>query len=91
MSGGFLLATNVPSELTRAQPAPRVTQWLEETDDELMHTSVIMIGELCKGIKVYPEGIATTGCVIGLRASAPVVFRPNSASDRGDFGTVGNS
>jgi predicted nucleic acid-binding protein len=55
MSGGFLLDTNVPSELTRPQPAPRVTKWLEETDDELMHISVITIGEVCKGITVHPE------------------------------------
>jgi predicted nucleic acid-binding protein len=55
MSRGFLLDTNVPSELTRPQPAVRVAQWLEDTDDELMHISVITIGEVCKGITVHPE------------------------------------
>ncbi len=55
MSRGFLLDTNVPSELTRPQPASRVTQWLEDTDDELMHISVITIGEVCKGITVHQE------------------------------------
>lgn len=55
MSPGFLLDTNVPSELTRPQPDPRVAQWLEETDDDLMYLSVITIGEVRKGITVHPE------------------------------------
>jgi predicted nucleic acid-binding protein len=32
-----------------------VAQWLEDTDDNLMHVSVITIGEVCKGIAVHPE------------------------------------
>ncbi len=55
MSRGFLLDTNVPSELTRPRPDPRVAQWLEDTDDDLMHISVITIGEVCKGITVHRE------------------------------------
>ena len=55
MSRGFLLDTNVPSELTRPQPDPRVVQWLEDTDDDLMYISVITIGEVRKGITVHPE------------------------------------
>jgi toxin FitB len=55
MSHGFLLDTNVPSELTRPQPDPRVARWFEETDDDLMHISVIAIAEVCKGITVHPE------------------------------------
>jgi predicted nucleic acid-binding protein len=55
MSRGFLLDTNVPSELTRPQPEPRVAKWLEDTDDDLMYLSVITIGEVCKGITVHPE------------------------------------
>ena len=55
MSRGFLLDTNVPSELTRPQPDPRVAQWVEDTDDELLYFSVISIGEVCKGFTVHPE------------------------------------
>jgi predicted nucleic acid-binding protein len=55
MSRGFLLDTNVPSELTRPQPDPQVAQWLEDTDDELMYFSVISIGEICKGFTVHAE------------------------------------
>ena len=31
---GFLLDTNVPSELTNERPDPRVEAWLEDADDE---------------------------------------------------------
>jgi predicted nucleic acid-binding protein len=55
MSRGFLLDTNVPSELTRPQPDPRVAQWLEDTGDDLLHISVITIGEVRKGISAHPE------------------------------------
>ena len=55
MSRGFLLDTNIPSELTRPQTDARVAQWLEDTDDNLMHISVITIGEVCKGITVHQE------------------------------------
>lgn len=37
------------------QPDKRVAQWIEDTDDDLMHISVMTIGELCKGITVHRE------------------------------------
>ena len=46
MTRGFLLDTNVPSELTRIKPHPRVARWLEAADDNLLYLSVISIGEL---------------------------------------------
>ena len=50
MSRGFLLDTNVPSELTRPHPDPRVTQWLEDKDDDLMHVSLMTTGDAaCAG------------------------------------------
>lgn len=71
MSRGFLLDTNVPSELTRPQPDARVAQWLEETDD-LMHISVVTIGEACKGITVHPE----PHCRAGLQQWLETELRP---------------
>jgi len=55
MTSGFLLDTNVPSELTRIAPDPRVVQWLAVTDDNLVYHSVISIGEFCKGFTVRRE------------------------------------
>jgi predicted nucleic acid-binding protein len=53
---GFLLDTNIPSELTRPKPDPRVEQWLDEADDERLYLSVISLGELLKGLTILPIG-----------------------------------
>lgn len=47
---GFLLDTNVISELMKTCPSPRVATWIEGTAEELLHLSVITIGEVRKGI-----------------------------------------
>jgi len=47
---GFLLDTNVISELVRRKPEPRVTTWVEATDEMLLHLSVLTLGEIRKGI-----------------------------------------
>jgi len=41
---GFLLDTNVPSELIRIKPDPRVAQWLRDADDHTLYLSVISVG-----------------------------------------------
>jgi predicted nucleic acid-binding protein len=33
---GFLLDTNVPSELTKPKSDPMVEKWLDDADDELL-------------------------------------------------------
>lgn len=53
---GFLLDTNVPSQLTRPQPDPRVEKWLDDADDELLYVSVVSLGEILKGLTVLPAG-----------------------------------
>jgi predicted nucleic acid-binding protein len=53
---GFLLDTNVPSELTNLTPAARVKQWLEDVDNRQLFFSVISLAEICKGIAKLPEG-----------------------------------
>lgn len=52
---GFLLDTNVPSELTRIKPDPRVAQWIREADDNSLYLSVISIGEFSKGFTIHPD------------------------------------
>jgi predicted nucleic acid-binding protein len=51
---GFLLDTNVPSELTRRISAPRVERWLDQANDDELYLSVISLGEILKGITVLP-------------------------------------
>jgi toxin FitB len=47
---GFLLDTNVISELIKAKPEPKVTKWIETTDETLLYLSVLTLGEIRKGI-----------------------------------------
>jgi len=47
---GFLLDTNVISELVRRKPEARVTAWVEATDEMLLHLSVLTLGEIRSGI-----------------------------------------
>ena len=55
MSAGFLLDTNVPSELTRPTPDARVSSWVEAQDSAVLYLSVVTIGELRKGITLLPQ------------------------------------
>lgn len=52
---GFLLDTNVPSELTRPKSDPLVEEWLEDANDEELYLSVVSLGEILKGITVLPQ------------------------------------
>jgi predicted nucleic acid-binding protein len=51
---GFLLDTNVPSELTRAQSDANVEEWLDTADDEQLFLSVVSLGEILKGLTILP-------------------------------------
>ncbi len=52
---GFLLDTNVPSELTSPRSDPKVERWLEDADDEQLFFSVVSLGEILKGVTILPE------------------------------------
>ena len=47
---GFLLDTNIVSELMKARPNRHVTNWVESTPEFLLYLSVLTIGEVRKGI-----------------------------------------
>jgi len=47
---GFLLDTNVISELVRPRPEQKVTAWIEATNESLLFLSVLTLGEIRKGI-----------------------------------------
>ena len=51
---GFLLDTNIPSELVRSRPNPRVSNWVRSQSDESLYLSVVTIGELRKGFTILP-------------------------------------
>jgi predicted nucleic acid-binding protein len=47
---GFLLDTNIVSELVKPKPEPRVTAWIDSTDETLLYLSVLTLGEIRKDI-----------------------------------------
>jgi predicted nucleic acid-binding protein len=53
---GFLLDTNVPSELVRPQPEPRVKTWVAAQDLDALFISSVSFGELRKGIILRSPG-----------------------------------
>ena len=48
---GFLVDTNCISELVRVQPEPRVVDWIQSIDEELIYLSVLTLGEIRKGLQ----------------------------------------
>ena len=58
MSGflGFLLDTNIPSELIRARPDPRVVNWVYAQAEQSLYLSAVSIGELRRGFVILPAG-----------------------------------
>jgi toxin FitB len=53
---GFLLDTNVPSELTKPMPDVRVSGWVAAQDNTSLYLSVVSVGELRRGFTILPLG-----------------------------------
>jgi toxin FitB len=47
----YLLDTNVLSEVVRPRPNQNVLQWFESVPSEVLHISVLSLGEIRKGIE----------------------------------------
>jgi predicted nucleic acid-binding protein len=57
---GFLLDTNVISELVKPRPESRVVSWVAATDESLLYLSVLTLGEIRKGIGSLPSSARRT-------------------------------
>jgi predicted nucleic acid-binding protein len=53
---GFLLDTNVISELVKPRPDAGVTGWIESVEETLLYLSVLTLGEMRKGIAGLRSG-----------------------------------
>jgi toxin FitB len=51
---GYLVDTNIPSELTRKKPEPAVEAFLTKAGKEHVYMSVLSLGEIVKGIAELP-------------------------------------
>lgn len=56
MSNGFLIDTNVLSELMRERPAPQVLDWFASQTANQMQTSAVTHAEILAGIALLPAG-----------------------------------
>jgi predicted nucleic acid-binding protein len=52
---GFLLDTNIISELVKPKPEANVTEWVENTDESLLYLSVLTLGEIRRWIAALPQ------------------------------------
>lgn len=52
---GFLLDTNIISELVKPKPEANVTEWVENTDESLLYLSVLTLGEIRRGIAALSQ------------------------------------
>ena|SRR5450432_3445912 len=71
---GFLLDTNVISELVRPRPETRVMEWMEAADEGLLHLSVLTLGEIRKGAALLAQGRKRTHLETWLEVDLPARF-----------------
>jgi len=54
---GFLLDTNVLSELIKPKPCEKVLRWIEAADESILFLSVLTLGEIRNGIDRLGPGL----------------------------------
>jgi toxin FitB len=82
MSAGFLIDTNVLSELMRENPAPQVLAWFASQNANLMQTSAITHAEILAGIALLPAGKRREA----MAQAAGQIFEEDFAGKCIDFG-----
>ena len=70
----YLLDTNVISELVRPEPNDRVVQWFANVPDEVLHTSVLTLGEIRRGVEQLAPGQRRESLRIWLETELPDWF-----------------
>ena len=71
---GFLLDTNVVSELVAAAPAPQVLGWMAARRPDRLFLSVITLGELTKGVARLDVGRKRERLIRWLAEDLPAQF-----------------
>jgi toxin FitB len=71
---GFLLDTNIHSEIMRRMPDARVSAWLKMQSKESQFLSVVTMGEIRKGAVILPPGAKRTQIEQSLEVLIPSWF-----------------
>lgn len=87
---GFLVDTNVPSELVRSRPASKVETWLDAQDLDTLFISAVSFGELRKGTILMSPGRRRTELESWIEADLSILFSGRILSvHAGDSRTLG--
>lgn len=71
---GFLIDTNVISEILRAAPDPHVVAWSRRQDKGRLFLSVVSMGELRKGVTILPVSARRTHLEQSIEEQIPAWF-----------------
>jgi predicted nucleic acid-binding protein len=77
---GFLLDTNVPSELVRPQPEQKVKTWIAAQSLDALFISAVSFGELRKGIIPLAPGKRKTELKIWMESDLSILFSGRTLS-----------
>ena len=89
---GFLLDTNVVSELVSPKPDDKVRRWVEQTDESILFLSVLTLGEIRNGVERLRPGRRRGRLESWLQVDLPRRFQdrilPVTAAVADRWGTV---
>jgi toxin FitB len=74
VNGGFLLDTNIPSELMRQRPEPKVKGWVAAQGISALFLSVVSIGELETGFTTMQDAARRTRLEASLERHLALLF-----------------
>jgi predicted nucleic acid-binding protein len=74
VNGGFLLDTNIPSELMRLRPEPKVKGWVAAQDISALFLSVVSTGELETGFTTMQDAERRTRLEASLERHLALLF-----------------
>lgn len=70
----YLLDTNVISELVRPHPEPKVVAWFDGVPNEVLHLSILSLGEIRRGIEISQRGARREKLRLWLERELPAWF-----------------
>jgi toxin FitB len=89
---GFLLDTNVISELVKPKPDDKVRRWVAEADESILFLSVLTLGEIRNGVQRLRAGRRRGRLESWLQVDLPLRFQdrilPIDAAIADRWGTV---
>jgi predicted nucleic acid-binding protein len=77
---GFLVDTNVISEILRTAPEAHVAAWSQRTAKQLLFLSVVSMGELRKGVTILPASARRAQLEKSIEAQVPFWFQPHRSA-----------